>query len=210
MKQKIQAALFILVVILSFLVWRSIREPIEFNRQKEKRYKAVIQKLKDIRSVQLAYMHVNHRFTDNFDTLVHFVKTGYIPVVKALGSVPDTLSEAEALRMKLIVRDTLFVKVADSLFEQGYPVDSLPFVPFCKGERFKMKAGFLKVGSKNSETTIQLPVFEAKVANRILLKGLDEQLRINLDDEMINLGKYPGLQLGSLETIVNHSGNWEL
>ena len=41
------------------------------------------------------------------------------------------------------------------------------------------------------------------------LKGLDDQLRINLNDQRRVQEKYPGLKVGSLTETNNNAGNWE-
>ncbi|NJO88821.1 MAG: hypothetical protein HC831_07580 [Chloroflexia bacterium] len=130
-------------------------------------------------------------------------------MVKAVGAVPEDMTEAEALKLGKIRRDTSYVGTLDSLFADGYQIDSLPYVPYTHGEKFVLGAKILEVGSKVNSTTLKVPVFEAKVLNRVLLRGLNEQLRINLDDESFKMDKYPGLKVGSLETNVNHAGNWE-
>ena len=56
---------------------------------------------------------------------------------------------------------------------------------------------------------IKVPVFEAKVHNNVYLRGLDQQLIINLNDQARTNEKYPGLKVGSLTETVNNAGNWE-
>jgi hypothetical protein len=92
----------------------------------------------------------------------------------------------------------------DSLFKNNYPIDSLRIVPFTGGAQFEMAAGVLNTGSG-----LKVQVFEAKVHNNVLLKGLDRQLVINLNDLRKKLERYPGLQVGSLTEATNHAGNWE-
>jgi len=209
MKLVIKIVLLAAIAVFGYLIWQSIDEPIKFDKNKKKRYNATIQRLMDIRTAELAYLSVNNRFTGDFDSLIDFVKHDSIPVVRAIGSVPDTLTEKEALKMGIIKRDTAYVMTLDTLFAKGYPIDSLPFVPYTNGEKFVLGAKILEVGSKVNESTLKVPVFEAKVLNRVLLKGLNEQLRINLDDELFKMDRYPGLKVGSLETNVNNAGNWE-
>lgn len=209
MKLAIKIVLLAAIAIFGYFIYQSIDEPIKFERNKKRRYNATIQRLKDIRTAELAFLAVNGRFTGDFDSLIAFVRHDSIPMVKAIGSVPDSLTEKEALKLGIIRRDTSYVKTLDSLFSRSYEIDSLPIVPFTNGEKFVLGAKILEVGSKVSETTLKVPVFEAKVLNRVLLKGLNEQLRINLDDELFKMDKYPGLKVGSLETNVNNAGNWE-
>ncbi len=209
MKLVIKIVLLIAIFVLSYFIWQSINEPIQFDRHKNRRYKATIQRLKDIRKAEVAFIAVNGHYTGDFDSLVDFVKNASIPVVKAIGSVPDDMTEKEALKKGIIRRDTSYVNTLDSLFGAKYPIDSLPYVPYSDGAKFTLGAKVLEIGSKVNETVLKVPVFEAKVLNRVLLKGLNRQLRINLDDEAFKMDKYPGLKVGSLETNVNNAGNWE-
>ena len=56
---------------------------------------------------------------------------------------------------------------------------------------------------------VQVPLFEARMPYRALCKGLDNQLRINLDAERKDQNKYEGLQVGSISVPNNNAGNWE-
>jgi hypothetical protein len=77
-------------------------------------------------------------------------------------------------------------------------------VPFTDKAQFEMGASSITTSSG-----LVIPVFEAKVANRVYLKGLDNQERINLDDMAEQLGRFPGLKVGSLDEANNNAGNWE-
>ncbi len=209
MKTVINIILFVVIIVLAYFLWESIAEPIRFEKAKKKRYNVAIQKLKDIRTAELAYQAVHGKFTSDFDTLIDFVKNDSIPMVKAIGSVPDSLTEREALKLGIISRDTSYMSTLDSLYEDGYAIDSLQFVPFTDGEEFILGAKILSVGSKVGVSTLKVPVFEAKVLNSVLLNGLNRQLRINLDDEAIKMDRYIGLKVGSLEQNINNAGNWE-
>jgi hypothetical protein len=56
---------------------------------------------------------------------------------------------------------------------------------------------------------VKVPLFEASMPFKSLLKGLNNQLRINLDAEREDQGKYKGLQVGSISAPNNNAGNWE-
>ena len=97
---------------------------------------------------------------------------------------------------KIPVKDTLFNGRED------FCIDSLKFIPFC-GEPVEMNAAVKMVSG------VPVPLFEAKMPYKLLLKGLDNQLRINLDDERRTQNKYEGLQVGSINAPNNNAGNWE-
>ena len=56
---------------------------------------------------------------------------------------------------------------------------------------------------------VQVPLFEARMPWKALLKGMDNQLRINLDAECEDQNRYTGLQVGSVNQPNNNAGNWE-
>jgi hypothetical protein len=56
---------------------------------------------------------------------------------------------------------------------------------------------------------VPVPLFEARMPFRLLLKGMNNQLRINLDAEQRDLNRYEGLQVGSVTAPNNNAGNWE-
>ena len=143
------AAFFgIICVVLLYLNIESIREPIEFKKEKDKRYGAVIQRLKDIREAQVAYHDKYNKYTSNFDTLAKFIKEDQIEVVRMDGSVPDTLTEDEALKRGIISRDTTFVPVKNYVFNEEYMAsrkkgvkfdpDALRYIPYTDSSEFDM------------------------------------------------------------------------
>ena len=56
---------------------------------------------------------------------------------------------------------------------------------------------------------VKVPLFEASMPYKSLLRGLNNQLRINLDAQREDQGKYKGLQVGSITAPNNNAGNWE-
>lgn len=209
MKTILQIVLLIVILGLSYAIYESIQQPIRFQEKQKIRSTAVIDRLKSIRDVQVAYRNINERYTGSFDTLIDFLKTANIPVVKMEGSLTDSLieagvTEAKALAMGLIKRDTIYVPAKDSLVKKGFNPDSLQYVPYTDKAKFEMGAGILTTGSG-----VKVQVFEAKVPYSVFLNGLDHQEIINLNDRARKLDRYPGIKVGSLEEANNNAGNWE-
>jgi len=208
MRIVIKILLGVAIIILGYLVIESIMEPIRFNKEKKKREDATIQNLKDIRTAQVAYKTKYTEYTGSFDTLINFVKFDSFPVVMAIGRISDSLyekgvTEKEAIKMGIIIRDTSYVSVLDSIFSATYPIDSLRFIPYSKNEFF-LAATKIETASK-----VKVNVFEAHVLNSILLHGLNKQLIINYSAEREKITGFKGLQVGSLEEATNNAGNWE-
>lgn len=200
MKTVIQILLAIAIVVLGYLLIDSINQPIRFKAEQSMRYDKTIQRLKEIRSAQLAYRSLYGKFTGDFDTLINFIRTDSFKVVMQIGNIEDSVAVAQGK----IIRDTLLVSVYDSLFGVKYPVDSLRYVPFSGGKTFNIGAGEITTGSG-----VKVKVFEVSVHNDILLDGLDRQLVINMNDERIKRNQFPGLKVGSLTETTNNAGNWE-
>lgn len=192
----VQKALFFafipLALVTAFFTYQSIDEPIKFNIEKNKRYAKVIENIKVIRDWQLAYKSVHKAYAPNFDTLFQFVNTGKFPVVKALGTVPDTLTEAEAVKLGIVKRDTVLISAKDSLFKLGGDMNEIRYIPFSNKVEFRMEAGIIEKGA------VQVPVFEVFAKNEHIFP----------DIEPLFYKPEEGVKVGSM-TDPSTSGNWE-
>lgn len=194
MKTVIQIVLAIVIIVLGYFVYDSIMEPVRFRQEVQVREAEIIQRLKDIREVQRSHRSRHQRFTADLDSLVMFFNVDSLPLIRAIGHVPDTLTEAEAVRMGIVERDTIWIAARDSLLRNvRYPVEQLPYVPFGQGARFEMNSGFIERG------LVKLPVFEAKVQAHVYMSDLDNW-RVYYTRE--------DLRVGSMQEAVL-DGNWE-
>lgn len=210
MKTVLQILLLIVAVVLSFFIYKSIQRPIQFEKAKKARYDVTVERLKDIRKAELAYKDVYGKFTGSWDTLINFIINEDVINVRKVGELNDSMVEAgitekSAIKMGLITRDSVRVSALEAVFGKGYDANSLKYVPV-PGEpsEFHLGATVIITGSG-----IGVPVFEAKAHNNVILRGLDEQLVINLNAQRRTNEKYPGLKVGSLVETVNNAGNWE-
>lgn len=210
MRTVIQIILFAIAVVIAYMVYTSVQTPLDFEKAKTERYDAVIAKLKDIRKAQLAFKDVYGRFTGSWDTLITFVKYDSVKLVRKEGMITDSmakegLTEKKAVALGLIVRDTIKQPVLTTVFTEDFDADQLKYIPGIDEKvEFHLGATILTTGSG-----IKVPIFEAKAHNNTILKGLNQQLIINLNDQRRVQEKYPGLAVGSLTEANNSSGNWE-
>jgi len=199
MKTVIHVILIAAICFVAYLVYESVQQPLRFNAEKDVRYDATVQRLKDIRTAQIAFRSENKRYTGSFDTLIDFVKTGQFKVVMIIGDEDDEAAVAAGK----IRRDTVRIPVLDSLFRKGYHIDSIRYVPYTRNVEFELGIAFVETGK------VQVPVFEAKIPFDVLLHGLDPQLLVNYNaDRQLKTG-YAGLKVGSLTETTNNAGNWE-
>ena len=223
----IEVALFAVIVLLVVAIVRSIKKPVDFNKQTEFRKSVAIQRLKDIRTLQVAFKSVNGRFVSTVDSLVDFYNNGKMEIVMQVGSLDDSLAVIHTEQVKRKSRKKMtgsdFLKlyqegdknlvfsvetqipVRDTLFlgREDFVADSLCTIPFSGGEPVIMDAIIKQVSG------VPVPLFEAKMPYKSLLKGMDNQLRINLDAQMRDQNRYEGLQVGSITAPNNNAGNWE-
>ena len=213
MKKVFQILLAIAIVALAYLSYQSINKPLEFGKIKKQRYERIINQLKDIRKAQVAYKDVHGKYTGSFDTLINFIKTDSMPLVKSEGTLTDEqyeagMTEKEAVKKGFIIRDTIMIAALDTIFGRNYPIENLRYVPFTKGQhQFKLGAGIVVTGSQ-----VKVQVFEARVSNMIIFDDVKDEYLDELKEEngnRLRLNKYPGLMVGSLEEANNNAGNWE-
>lgn len=194
----IKILLLVVILVLVYLVYESVMRPVRFNQEVDKRSSAVIQNLKDIRTAQMTYKNIYNNYTGSFDTLLDFLRNGEIPVVKMVPDPTDTT-------FSKTIFDTLgYIPVIDSLFgkRHDFDLEHLKYIPFTDNEIFDMEAGIIEKGG------VDVNVFEVQVHYKVFLKGLNEQMVVNLIASKEQIERYPGLKVGSLAE-ASTDGNWE-
>lgn len=96
MKTLLKVLLGVLAVILVVVNVRSVISPIQFEEIRAQRDSAVIYRLIDIKDAEVEYYRANGRYTNDFDTLINFVKTKKIFFVKKAYELNDRQLEKVA------------------------------------------------------------------------------------------------------------------
>ena len=203
MKAKQIALILIpLNIILVYFVYNSINSEVEFQQVAKVRIAENVQKLKDLRQVQIAYKKVNNTYSNSFESLIDFLENDSIAIIKAIGETPDTLSDAQALELGIISRDTAYVLAKETVFDEVYlsnrnkkfPLDLslLTFVPH-SDENYSIDAGMVEKGK------VVVQVFEISTTYGSVFTGLDAK---NKSFELSNL-----LKVGSMDE-ASLNGNW--
>ena len=222
----------VLAALICLLVWltvKSVQKPVNFNNELKARSQVAVQRLKDIRTLQVAFKSVNGRFSPTLDSLKMFYETGEMDIVMQIGSHDDSiavantdaikkankklkpeqitekLKEAYAAGQKVVFSTVTKMPVKDTLFHNrpDFCIDSLFFIPFSGKQPVEMESTIKTVSG------VQVPLFEARMPYKALCKGMDNQLRINKDAECRDQNRYEGLQVGSVNAPNNNAGNWE-
>ena len=228
MKTVFNVILTVCVLVLIYICYASIMGPINFEAEKDVRDKAVQARLLDIRKAQVEFRNLNgQKYTDNFDSLIAFVKTQKLPFIYKEGELTDEqlengLTEKKAMAiinkakktgnynevkkqgLENFKRDTMWVAVLDTIFPKGFNADSMRYIPYGNGAQFEMDTV-----TQITKSGAPVSLLEVRAPYDVYLNGLDRQEIINLKDMQGKLNKYLGLKIGDLVTPNNNAGNWE-
>lgn len=130
----------ILAVIVVGLIWvliNSIREPIAFKAERERRERTVIDKLMMIRKAQEAYRDITGHFAGTFDTLKYVLHNDSFMVINVEGDPDDPNFTG------VVTYDTFYFPAFDSIQKLGIVLDSIEYVPFGEGAKFEVSADTL-------------------------------------------------------------------
>ena len=205
-KRALELFLWVLSIFFASQIYSSINGPIKFNQVKNDRYTQVIDRLKDIRTAQIAHKDVNGFYANNFDSLVSFIDNGIFTLIEKRDS--SYLEYNRTYRIDMLkeveIVDTLgFVSVKDSLFGDNESYKMMAKVPIDGTDSgFSIKADII---DKNG---YQVPVFEVKVQKNIVLFDQNKDL-LDQENKVISVDGVngPEIILGSM-TDVSTSGNW--
>ena len=212
------------IIGLAYACVASVMTPVNFNKQKAAREQVAIQRLKDIRSLQVAYKSVAGRYTADLDSLIMFYENGKLDVIMQVGSQDDSVAveNTKALKKKnpkitaqemlklyesgqsLVFNIKNQIPVKDTVCKRDdFCIDSIAYIPYSGGRRVFMSAVVKTVSG------VKVPLFEACMPYKALLNNMNHQLVVNLIAERTDTDRYPGLKVGSIDVPNNNAGNWE-
>lgn len=213
MKLLIQLVLWIIIIFLGYQLFNSVYEPTKFNNEKVKRYAKVIDRLKDIRTAELAHLEITGKFNSSFDSLVRFIDTAEFAITQRRDT---SYADVERNRdfgldaqtggyyIEDVVIDTLsFVSVKDSLFKNESIYKNLDKLTVNNNDvNIKLNAGHVIKGDR------KIAVFEARASKDEILKDLPRDLVIQeKQTQSVDGVNGTHIKVGSM-TDVNTNGNW--
>lgn len=179
--------LTVAAVATGYFLFKTIQDPILFEQDRTERDEAVIEKLKTIRSAQLAYKQLYGHYAGAFDTLQTVIKTENFEIVKQIGDPNDSTVVSR--------REVIEVPIIDSLFKgDTKAVDEIALIPNGNGEKFKIQADIV---IKNE---IEIPAFQVEAPYEVFYDGLNKQFYADKVGSTMRVGSV---------TEGNTTGNWE-
>ena len=180
---------------LAYYLYYSINTTIKETKRIATMEAAIINQLKLIREAELGYKAVHGRYTSNWDSLLHFVDSGYFYITERIETVITLDYGADSTSVQI---DTLGrVQVIDSLYgAHKYPNFQLAELPYVPGIVPKVK--FLIWADEIKKANLLVSSVEVWNPSPIN-PNRDEESEINI--------KKP-LRFGS-RTNITTAGNWE-
>lgn len=170
----------------------SINDSIQQANRIKKAEQAVIKQLEMIREAELAYVATNENYTDDWDSLINFVKNGVFYLTEKEETIYQLSYGVDSVVVNIDTIGT--VPVYDSLFakKKNFNVDRLPYVPGYDNVKFEIVADEIEKSGKMIDV---IEVWNPKPVNPE--RDPDSEYR----------SKKP-LRFGS-QFSVTTSGNWE-
>ncbi|MFZ1749243.1 MAG: hypothetical protein WAU01_03595 [Saprospiraceae bacterium] len=137
MRKVINIVLILLTATLAYWLYSSIKDPIEFHSERDKRKDAVVSSLKKIQVAQDVYRMVRGDYANNFDSLVKVISTENIEIAKLEADPNDPTNQ------DLFVKTVTYRLASDSLYAilgSKFSLDSLRYIPFAGGKSFDIDA----------------------------------------------------------------------
>lgn len=211
MKKLLQIILAVVIVALVYVIYVQISTPIRFENELKTRRAKVIERIKDIRTAQRAYKSKYQRFTGSFDTLTAFVLNDTLELERKIVDEDDSVALAllkksgrkNIEKFKVAVLDTIFAPKVLSRED----VERMRFIPGTDDKaEYIMEAGIITTESK-----VVIPVVECRAPYKMFLDTVTYHQEIvnQIDDDVNNFNRYPGVKFGSMEAGNNEAGNWE-
>ena len=187
------------VILLGYLLYFGIKEPIQFGDAKKERLEAVTDRLKQVRYAHEFHRDITGKFASSFDSLKHVLTTDSFTIVKIIGNPDDPNSEFTRIETKKSAKDSLAFLFNDPGGKIKIVLDSLPFVPYGGGARFSIQADTLtyqKTLVTVTEVGTQWKTFMGKYANN----RYQRYDNLYFPNNLVKFGDMSGPNLG---------GNWE-
>jgi hypothetical protein len=193
-------------VFLGYKIYDGIMKPINFDKAKVKKYTKVIENLKIIRDAEVAYKQVNGNYTASEEELIKFIDSAQFAITETRDTVVKVNKGTrwdplwDDVEQKVI--DTTGYEPVLKRFE-GRDYKNMFNVPGVPGKKFELSIDMLE-----KIPGLKVPVFEAKVDKKSILKDMDISLvKRELEAKATDQVKGKFVSVGSLGEVTT-GGNW--
>ncbi|MFT6191858.1 MAG: hypothetical protein ACJAV8_001289 [Polaribacter sp.] len=195
--------LMILAIFLGFKIYGGIMQPIQFAKEKVKKYAPVIKSLKIIRDAEVKYYEVNGLYTQEKNSLIKFVDSDSIALTQTR-TVVEQVNKGGGIIVdeeKRVTDTTGYEPVLKYFKDRDYK--TMFNVPGVEGLEFE-----IEIGSLEKIPGLVVSTFRVRTPKAGILKGMNNSLiKQELEVKESNQIKGDFVSVGSLEEI-STGGNW--
>ena len=195
--------LLVIAVFLGFKIYGGIMEPIQFNKEKVKKYSPVVENLKIIRDGEIKFYEKYGSYTNNKKLLIAFIEQAKLAITETRTIVEkENRGGGIIVDVERRVTDTIGYEPVLKYFE-GRDYKNMFKVPGVEGIEFE-----LEVAKVEKVQGLIVPTFMAKTSKTAILAGMNESL-VKQELEAIETDQIKGeyVSVGSLDEVTT-GGNW--
>jgi hypothetical protein len=195
--------LLVIAVFLGFKIYGGIMEPIQFNKEKVKKYSPVVENLKMIRDGEIKFYEKYGSYTNNKELLIAFIEQAKLAITETRTIVEkENRGGGIIVDVERRVTDTIGYEPVLKYFE-GRDYKNMFKVPGVEGIEFE-----LEVAKVEKVQGLIVPTFMAKTSKTAILAGMNESL-VKQELEAIETDQIKGeyVSVGSLDEVTT-GGNW--
>jgi hypothetical protein len=195
--------LLVIAVFLGFKIYGGIMEPIQFNKEKVKKYAPVVENLKIIRDGEIKFYEKYGSYTNNKELLIAFIEQAKLAITETRTIVEkENRGGGIIVDVERRVTDTIGYEPVLKYFE-GRDYKNMFKVPGVEGIEFE-----LEVAKVEKVQGLIVPTFMARTSKTAILAGMNESL-VKQELEAIETDQIKGeyVSVGSLDEVTT-GGNW--
>lgn len=195
--------LLAIAVFLGFKIYGGIMEPIQFNKEKVKKYSPVVENLKMIRDGEIKFYEKYGSYTNNKELLIAFIEQAKLAITETRTIVEkENRGGGIIVDVERRVTDTIGYEPVLKYFE-GRDYKNMFKVPGVEGIEFE-----LEVAKVEKVQGLIVPTFMARTSKTAILAGMNESL-VKQELEAIETDQIKGeyVSVGSLDEVTT-GGNW--
>lgn len=195
--------LLLLAIFLGFKIYNGVMEPINFSKNKVKRYSKVVENLKIIRDAEVKFYEATGDYTKDKALLIKFIDSASLALT-VTNTIVETVNRGGG------ITDEIEIRVTDTI---GYE----PVLKYFKNRDYKNmfqvpglegKEYDLEIGTVEKVPGLVVPTFMSRTPKDALLKGMNpslvkQELEVMASDQI--KGEY--VSVGSLNEVTT-AGNW--
>ena len=195
--------LLILAIFLGFKIYNGVMEPINFNKNKVKRYSKVVENLKIIRDAEVKFYEATGNYTQDKTLLIKFIDSASLALT-VTNTIVETVNRGGGITDEIEIRvtDTIGYEPVLKYFENR-DYKNMFQVPGLKATQYD-----LEIGTVEKVQGLIVPTFMSKTPKLPLLDGMSASL-VKQELEVMASDQIKGefISVGSLDEVTT-AGNW--